>query len=211
MNPRLLIALVLACVFALGALVLVAPGGDPDDPSAGSQRFEGALIPEGVRMPDFELRDQDGELVSADRLRGPVIVTFLYTNCDVTCPPQAQQIKGALADLDEDVPALAIALEPERDTPESAREFLSKQGMTGKMDFVLGSRGELEKLWCGFAIQPQGERTLRCGERVVRPAPGGEHQARIMLADGGFQRVGYPLEQATPERIAHDVRVLQED
>ena len=149
--------------------------------------------------------------MSSAELRGPVIVTFLYTNCDETCPPQAQQIKGALADLDEQVPALAIALEPERDTPASAREFLSKQGMTGKMDFVLGSRGELEKLWCGFAIQPQGDRTLRCGDREVRPAPGGEHQARIMLADDGFQRVGYPLEQATPERIAHDVRVLQED
>jgi protein SCO1 len=211
MNPRLLIGLVLACVFALAALVLVAQGGGDDDPSAGTQRFEGAVLPDGVRMPEFELRDQDGGLVSSAALRGPVIVTFLYTNCDDTCPPQAQQVKGALADLEEEVPALAIALEPERDTPESAREFLSKQGMTGKMDFVLGTRGELEKLWCGFAIQPQGDQTLRCGDRVVRPAPGGEHQARIMLADGGFQRVGYPLEQATPERIAHDVRVLQEE
>jgi protein SCO1/2 len=210
-NPRVLIALVVLAAFALGAVVLAAAGGDDDDPSAGRLTFEGARIPDGVRVPEFELRDQDGELVRTADLDGPVIVTFLYTNCEDTCPPQAQQIKGALVELDEEVPALAIALEPERDTPESAREFLSEQGMKGKMDFVLGSRGELERLWCGFAILPQGDEPLQCGGRVVRPGPGGEHQARIVLVDGGYQRVGYPLEQATPERIAHDVRVLQDD
>jgi protein SCO1/2 len=211
MNPRVLIALVLVAALALGAAVLVTAGGGDDDPSAGRLEFEGARLPDGVRAPDFELRNQDGELVRMADLDGPVIVTFLYTHCDDSCPPQAQQIKGALVELDEPVPALAIALEPERDTPESAREFLSEQGMAGRMDLVLGSRGELERVWCGFAILPQGDEPLRCGERVVRPGPGGEHQARIVLVDGGLQRVGYPLEQATPERIAHDVRVLQAD
>jgi protein SCO1/2 len=212
MNPRVLIALFLLAVFALGATVLVASGGgDEDDPSSGRLEFEGAVLPDGVRAPRFELRDQDGEPVRMADFEGPVIVTFLYTHCDESCPPQAQQIKGALVELEEDVPALAIALEPERDTPASARHFLSEQGMSGKMDFVLGSRGELERVWCGFAILPQGDEPLRCGDRVVRPGPGGEHQARIVLVDGGFQRVGFPLEQATPERIAHDVRVLQDD
>ena len=38
-------------------------------------------------------------------LRGrPVIVTFLYTTCEDTCPTQAQQVKGALDELGEDVP-----------------------------------------------------------------------------------------------------------
>jgi protein SCO1 len=212
MNPRVLIALVVLAVLALGAVVLAAVGGgDEEDPSAGALEFEGAELPEGVRVPQFELRDQDGEAVRIADLEGPAIVTFLYTHCEVSCPPQAQQIKGALVELEEDVPALAIAREPERDTPESAREFLSKQGMTGKMDFVLGSRGELERVWCGFAILPQIDEPLQCGSRVVRPDPSGEHQARILLVDDGYQRVGYPLEQATPERIAHDVRVLRDD
>jgi protein SCO1/2 len=211
MNPRIAVALVVLAAFALGAVVLATAGDDNDDPSAGRLEFEGARLPDGVRVPDFALRNQDGEVVRTSDLDGPAIVTFLYTHCDESCPPQAQQIKGALVELDEPVPALAIALEPERDTPESAREFLSEQGMSGRMDFVLGSRGALEKVWCGFAILPQGDEPLHCGGRVVRPGPGGEHQARILLVDGGYQRVGYPLEQATPERIAHDVRVLQED
>jgi protein SCO1 len=210
MNPRVLMALVVLAACALGAVVLAATTGDDEsDPSAGQLEFEGARMPDGVRAPQFELRDQDGETIRMADFDGPAIVTFLYTNCDESCPPQAQQIKGALVELEEDVPALAIAVEPERDTPESARHFLSEQGMKGKMDFVLGSRGELERVWCGFAIVPQIDEPLSCGGRVVRPV--GEHQARIVLVDEGYQRVGFPLEQATPERIAHDVRVLQDD
>ncbi len=63
MNPRVLIALVLLCVFALGATVLAATQGDEVDGerlSAGGG-FAGALMPKGVRAPDFALEDQDGE------------------------------------------------------------------------------------------------------------------------------------------------------
>ena len=125
-------------------------------------------MPAGLRAPDFELRNQDGERVSMRELRGePVIVTFLYTNCDDTCPAQAQTVRGALDELGEDVPALAVAVDPPRDTPQSARAFLAEQ------------RAQ-------------------------------EHQARFTLVDKrGFQRVGYPGFQATPERLAHDLRILR--
>ena len=206
MNPRLLIALFLTSVFALGAVVLAARGGS-DEPaleSAGetgplATRFEGAVLPRGVRAPDFSLRNQDGEPIRMRDLRGrPAIVTFLYTTCDETCPAQAQQVKGALDELGHDVPAIAIAVDPPRDTPERARAFLAKQRMTGRMDFVLGSPEDLRPVWRGFAIQPQLEDA--------------EHQARFTLVDErGFQRIGFPLGQATPERLAHDVRALERE
>ena len=201
MHPRVLMTLVLAAILALGALVLVAGrsgdeagGGDPLTVATG---FAGSLLPDGVRAPDFALENQDGDTVRMRDFRGgPVIVTFLYTTCEETCPAQAQQIKGALDQLGHDVPALAIAVEPETDTPETARAFLSEQRMTGRMDFVLGSEAQLRPLWDAYAIQPQ--------------LPDAEHQARIVLVDGdGLQRVAFPLEQATPERIAHDIRALE--
>jgi protein SCO1/2 len=197
-NARLQIALVLAGVFMLVTVVLVGPAGD-DEPPAPSGKFEGARLPAGVRAPDFYLRDQDGERVSMRALRGgPVIVTFLYTNCDDTCPLQAQTIKGALNDLGEDVPALAIAVDPPRDTPESARRFLAEQRMTGRLDFVLGSRDQLRRVWRGYAIRPQSVKE--------------EHTGRFVLVDeDGLQRIGFPLDQATPERLAHDLRLLQRD
>ena len=194
MHARILIALFLVGVFALGAAVLAADSSDETTVSGGE--FEGARMPAGVRAPDFTLRDQDGRQVSMRALRGkPVIVTFLYTTCDDTCPAQAQTVRGALDDLGEDVPALAIAVDPPRDTPERAKTFLGKARALGRIDFVLGTREQLEPLWKGFFIRPQSVSE--------------EHQARFTLVDKkGFQRIGFPGDQATPETLAHDVRLL---
>src|SRR5215210_5278993 len=139
-NPRISMALVLVGALALGAAVLAAQSRRSEPASAGT-RFEGAVMPKGVRAPDFNLRDQNGRPVSMRALRGrPVIVTFLYTTCDDTCPAQAHQGRGALDDLGHDVPALAVAVDPPRDTPRRARAFLSKTQALGRIDFVLGSR-----------------------------------------------------------------------
>jgi protein SCO1/2 len=198
-NPRLLLALFLAGLFAIGAAAyaIVESGDEPAD--IAYDGFAGSLLPDGVRAPAFELTDERGEPISMSEFRGqPVIVTFLYTHCDETCPPAAQQVKGALNELGHDVPALAIAVEPPRDTAASARAFLSEQRMLGRIRFVLGSRDELRPVWRGYAIRPQSVRS--------------EHQARIVVVDRrGFQRTGFPIEQATPERIAHDVQLLKRD
>jgi protein SCO1 len=164
--------------------------------SASAERFAGSLMPPGVRAPDFRLRDQDGKPISLASLRGrPVIVTFLYTTCTETCPAQAQQIKLALDRVGHPVPAIAVSVEPNVDTPASAQRFLHKQGMVGRLDFALGSRAQLEPVWKGFAIQPQ--------------LPDAEHQARTVIVDaGGYQRVGFPIDQMTPERLAKDVQTL---
>lgn len=196
MNPRVAIALVLVAVAALGAAVLAARDASEPVAAGGGERFEGALLPEGMRAPEIGLADEQGDVVRMSDLRGePVVVTFLYSNCEDSCPAQAQQVKGALNELGEDVPALAISVDPADDTARSARAFLSKQRMTGRMRFVLGSRDELERVWRGYAIQPQVDDL--------------EHSARIVLVDPeGRQRVGYPIDQATPARLAHDLRLL---
>src|SRR5918999_215683 len=126
MNGRVLIALFLIAVFSLGAVVLAAPRDDRDDSVASnSSRFEGAVMPDGLRAPDFALLNQDGDTISMRDFRGqPVIVTFLYTTCEDTCPAQAQTVRGALDAL-------------------------------GRLDFVLGTRSELRPLWKGFHVQPQ--------------------------------------------------------
>lgn len=196
MNPRVLIALFLIAASTFALVLVAATGVENDAPSAGERRFEGASLPPGVDAPRFVLRDQDGKPVAMEDLRGrPVIVTFLYTHCEDTCPTQAQQVRSALDELGEDVPALAIAVEPERDTEASARAFLSEQRVLGRMSFLLGSRKELEQVWRAFAVQPQRDDL--------------EHSGRFVLVDpAGVQRVSFPIDQATPERMAHDLRLL---
>jgi protein SCO1/2 len=196
-NARVLTALFLLGAFALGAVALAGAARDePPTNDDRERRFEGATLPAGLRAPDFTLRDQDGKRVTMRELRGrPVIVTFLYTTCEETCPTQAQQIKGAFAELGKDFPAVAVAVDPPRDTPARARAFLAEQGMTGRLDFALGTRAELEPVWEGFAAEPQRANL--------------EHSGRIVIVDPqGVQRVSFPIDQVTPDRLAHDVRLL---
>jgi protein SCO1 len=198
-NPRVAVALLVVGVSALGAIVLAASRVDDSAPVAPPHTFAGAPMPQGLFAPDFELRNQEGERVSMRALRGrPVIVTFLYTHCQDTCPIMAQTVRGALDDLGHDVPALAIAVDPPNDTERSARRFLAEQRATGRIDFVLGSRAELRPVWDGFGVLPQ---------RVTQ-----EHNAHVTLVDAhGIQRIGYPASEATPERLAHDLALLERE
>ena len=124
------------------------------------------------------------------------MVTFLYTTCEDTCPLTAQQIRGALDELGHDVPVLAVAVDPPRDTPESARRFLGEQRIAGRMRWLLGPERELRRQWKAYGIQPQTEHL--------------EHSAYVILLDKtGRQRIGFPAGQVTPEALANDLRLLE--
>jgi protein SCO1/2 len=202
MDRRLIAILFTVGALALGVMIFAivgASGQGSSTPiaSAPPSRFDGALLPPGVRAPSFTLTDQDRRRVSMRQYRGKVVVvTFLYSHCKTECPVQAQQIKGALDDLGHDVPALAVSVDPPGDKPASVKHFNSKMGMTGRLRWVLGSEGQLSRLWKGFAIIPQ--------------SPQQEHMARIVLVDRrGLQRIGFPASQTTPERLSHDIRALE--
>jgi protein SCO1/2 len=202
-SSRLALAL-FATTCALFALIAVlaisrinAQTDGPQTIQAKDSPFLGATLPPRVYVPQFTLKDQDGKPVSMSQYRNkPLVVTYLYTHCKETCPIQAQMIRGALDDLGHDIPALAISVDPFQDTQASARAFLRKAKMTGRMRFVLGTRRQLQPIWRAFAVQPQ----LRDSE----------HQALITLVDRkGRQRVAVAVNQTSPEDLAHDIRVLQ--
>lgn len=196
MPVRARLSLMLAATFVLAAAAAVVLFATAGDPSAG-QGFQGALRPKGIPPADFTLRDQDGRTVRLSDFRGrPTILTFMYSTCRDTCPLTAQQIKIAMDDVGHDVPALAVSVDPANDTPLNARRFLVRQGLTGRMRFLLGARAQLEPIWRSYFIQPQGN--------------GFDHSAYVLLIDAkGIQRVGWPVSQLTPEGLAHDLRLLE--
>jgi protein SCO1/2 len=165
-----------------------------------SNGWAGAQRPDGQPVPDFTLRDQDGKTVTSASLRGtPVVFAFIYSTCRDTCPAQVQTIRGALDDLPaatrDAVRVIGISVDPANDTNKRAQSFLLKQQMTGRMQFLLGSRAQLKPIWDAFAIQPQ-QKTL-------------EHSAHTVLADAkGFQRVGFPFDHLTGEGLVHDLERL---
>ena len=193
-RVRLTLMLVATLVLLGGLAVVLFAHGSKDSGVAG---FEGALRPPGIPPIEFSLKDQDGKVATLDQYKGePVILTFMYSTCKDTCPLTAQQIKGALDDLGQDVPTLAISVDPANDTPLNARRFVNQQGLTKRMRFLLGDQAQLQPIWDAYGIRPQGKAF--------------DHSAYVVLVDAqGVQRVGWPVEKLTPEGLAHDLRVLE--
>jgi protein SCO1/2 len=192
-------ALVTAAICVAGALVgVLLASGSRDDAIAEIPpgQWAGAMRPPGSGLPPFRLTDQDGRTVTEEAVRGrPAIVAFLYSTCRDTCPSEVQTIRGAMDDLGHDLPVYGISVDPANDTPRSAQAFLLEQKMKGRMEFLVGGRPQLERLWRAFGIQPQTK--------------GREHSAYVVLVDPqGRQRVGFPFAQLTQAGLAHDLAQL---
>jgi protein SCO1/2 len=185
----------LAILAAAGVVVFARP---EKPPPLGAGGFAGAISPPGIPPRNFALSDEDGKRVSLSDYRGQVVVlTFMYSTCQDTCPVTATTIRGALDDLGHDVPTLAVSVDPASDTRNSAEAFLVKRGLSGgRMHFLLGTRAQLAPIWHAYGIQPQGK--------------GFEHTARVLLIDkSGRQRVAFPVEQLIDRDLAHDIRKLE--
>jgi len=195
---RLRLALFLAGLLALTAVAAVLLFAVGERTTSG-ERFVGSVRPADIAPAQFGLRDEHGELVRLQDLRGqPAVVTFLYTVCRDTCPLTTQQIRAALDELGHDVPVIAVSVDPENDTARRARAFTLKQQMTNRMRWVLGDDAQLQRLWRAYGVQPQTDRL--------------EHSASTVLLDGrGRQRVGFATDVLTPQALAHDIAVLERE
>ncbi len=176
-----------------------------------STGFDGALLPQGVSTPDFTLTDQAGRRVSLSQYRGRVaILTFLSTTCHPTCPLIAQQIRGALDELNAQpaptnpapahpVPVLIVSANPAADTPAAVRRFLGEAALEGRVEFLTGTPAELRAVWRAYDIVPD-----QLGDAES------PHAAAVLLIDrAGQKRDLFQVEQLTPEGLVHDIRKLE--
>ena len=114
----------------------------------------------------------------------------------------AGQIRSALDSMGSaaaKVPVMLVSVDPKNDTPDRARRFLNRQRLTGRAEFLLGTKAQLQPVWRQYGIQPQ------------ETATGGyDHSSYVVLVDGDDrQRVSFPAEALTAPGLAHDVRALQ--
>ena len=197
---RFLLVLLVALVAAFCFVLLDGPQGQ--SVTAPASAFDGPALPAGLRAANFSLTDQYGHRIALARYRGHVIaLTFIHSLCHDACPLMVQDIKGALNELPRDgagVVAIGVSVDPSQDTRANRRKFLAEQGMSGRMSFLNGPRSYLERVvWKDYAIAPE--------DGTVE-----NHSAYILLIDrSGFERVGFPADEATPEGIAHDIRGLE--
>lgn len=210
-RARALVAIALA---ACAAVALASCGGSGDDTGSASGvpkgqskvesvKFAGAEASPPKPAPPLRLRNSLGKEVDLAKVHGKaVLVTFIYTHCPDVCPlivshlHTAQEELGAKA---KDLRVIAVSTDPRGDTPKSVNAFLADHDMTGDMDYLIGNRAQLGRVWKDWNI-------------VARPAKSGrdlvEHSALVYgISAGGKVTTLYPS-NFEPSEIVHDVPLL---
>ena len=194
-------------VVLLAAIGVVLIGGKSNHQSgggtAGPNQLEGPTLPPHLLAKNFSLTDQNGQRISLSQYRGHVVVlTFMHSLCKGACPLMANQILGALNDLPDggrNVPAMAISVDPEQDTPANRRKFIARMHLTGRFNFLNGPMNVMKRIWHDYYIEPE-------------IGPTENHSAFVLLIDKrGIWRIGYPVSDLTPGSLAHDIGVLQRE
>ncbi|MGF7056006.1 protein SCO1/2 [Bosea sp. OAE752] len=196
MNRRLILPLV---VFLAGALALAAAAiltFSPGSRTTGSGTAS-------VGGP-FTLTTQDGKPLSDTDLRGsPFLVFFGFTHCPDVCPTKLFEISEALraageSDKAKNLKALFVTVDPERDTPEVMKSYLSS--FDPRIIGLTGDRAAIDATIKAYRAYAK-KTPLKDGDYTM------DHTALVYLMgkDGGF--VGaFNIEQAPAQAAAEWLR-----
>jgi protein SCO1/2 len=163
LSLRVVLALVVILVIAGGVAVLTAGGNGSSHPSAGSihsvasSKYRGSEATPAEAAPPLSLRNYNGERVNIDQYKGKaVLLTFLYTKCPDVCPIIASNLGVALSAMGpakaSKVQVVAVSVDPRGDTPTAVAAFLKRHGMTGRMQYLIGSAHELAHVWKAWGV-----------------------------------------------------------
>ncbi len=160
----------------------------------------------------FELVNQDGSLVTESSLIGkPHMIYFGFTFCPDICPTALQKM-GATQDLlgkdGQDIGYVLISVDPERDTPELLKKYITAsvfpkglRGYTGSLEQVEAAK----KAYKVFATKATLEGSA--GDYTV------DHSDIIYFMDKDGQFVDYFYSRSTPKdmntRIRYHLRTGQ--
>ena len=208
---RWLIVAGVALVFAAGALTAavarLSDGGAPALEKLDEGPYRGSEPPGQIRLAPFALTSYRGGAVSSSSLAGKVVaLTFLESNCKEACPIIAAEVARGLERLTagerRQVRAIAISTHPGEDTAKNVRRFLAKQRATGRLDYLIGSEGELRPVWGRYHVLS----ALDSGDADTHSA-----SVHIYDRDGLWVSSLHPGIDLTPENFAHDVRQALND
>jgi protein SCO1 len=208
-QPLRLVLPVASSLLALVLVLAILHGGSPKGTSSDSGSstgpqsnggFDGAPFPPGVRAHDFTLSDQHGRRVSLSTYRGQVVALAFLSNDCRACALVAQQVRGALDELGAStgVGTIFVSTDPKADTPARVRRFLDETSLSGRVEYLTGTPTQLRPVWRTYRIPP-----------AIAGKAASEAATTVLLIDrAGDERVGFGLEQITPEGLTHDIRLL---
>ena len=187
----------------LGLLVAACGGGGSSSSDAVTiPAIPGADAVPARSAPAIDLTDQYGKKIDLAKLKGhTVLVAFLYTHCTDLCPIVAGKLHTAYAGLSKSERPifLAVSVDPAHDTPASAAAFNKRHRTTGEIDWLLGSKAELQKVWTAWGVKP--EHNANDPEEI-------EHNAEIFAIDKQGQIRAYYPPSFKPAKLALGTKVL---
>lgn len=199
------IVVVVALVLGLIAVAGCGGGEDADVVTVPQDSpFRGGQVQPLQPAPAIDLTSSTGARVSLAAMRGNVVmVTFVYARCPDICPVIVDAMRAAkllLGDRGERVRLVAVSVDPEQDTPAVVNDFLERHRVAKDVQYVLGSREQLEAVWKAWGVAAQ--------ENFDNPALI-EHSGVVWILDpDGNRAVYFPVSQITAKDLAHDVGVL---
>jgi protein SCO1/2 len=182
-------AFVTGLVLCLTVVLLVAQRGSVPAPQASA-----------VGGP-FKLVDQDGRTVTEQDMKGkPFLVFFGFTHCPDVCPTALFDISEVFRKLGPDADraaALFITVDPERDTPEAMKSYLSSfdphlRGLTGD-EAAIDRVTKAYRAYAKKVPNPDGSYTM-------------DHTALVYLMDKEGRFVAPFNLKRRPEDSAADLR-----
>jgi protein SCO1/2 len=162
--------------------------------------YRGSEPPRGIIAPDFVLRSYRGSLFRMRDLRGRVVlVTFLDTDCKTKCPLIASTVGDGLRLLSPSdrrrVVALALTVNPGRDTPARVHSFLRTRQALG-LNFLIGTTKQMRPVWHSFHIVAAAQ----TGNADIHSA-----DVRIFDQKGEWVSTLHLPPDLTPRNLAHDL------
>jgi protein SCO1/2 len=198
-------AVVLPGVLAVALLVAgCGGGGTATDSASRAVKFAGLPASPSKPAPPLVLRDSLGHRVDLEQFGGKaVLVTFIYDHCPDTCPLIVANLRVAQTELGpraRDLQVVAVSVDPVGDTPRTVNAFLRAHGMRGRMEYLIGSRPQLERVWRNWDVVSRSPN--RGNPAQV------EHSALIYGIDASGRITTLYPSNFRPRQIVHDVPIL---
>lgn len=155
---------------------------------------------------EFQLTDDGGRPVDAERYRGDVVLLYFgYTHCPDVCPTTLAALAAALARLGVDankVKVLFVTVDPARDSAPVLKQYMSYFGPQ-----FIGLRGD------DAALRPLIRRYRVAYHRDPPDAQGNysvEHSSIVFVFDGKGRARLLARDSDAPDAVAQDLhRLLQ--
>ena len=172
-------------LFILFAVIAVAVASVAVHSAGQNEQNEQALPAVGQIAPGFTLPSQDGSQISLDSFRGKWVVLYFYPKDMTTgCTIEAHNFQRDQAQFEA---ANAVILGVSVDTPESHKQFCTKEGLTFRLladpqhkvveaygslghfatftianrnTFLIDPAGKIAKVWTKVQVQHHSEEVL---------------------------------------------------